>query len=216
MLELGHGFMYFWLATGFLERRGNHQARVLLTRGSRMFLVPVSRFLGWKFWSGCERNGSGGPAPNRCPAAGEELHMGDAPFFAAPLEGGSRKWLWGVAGVALLLLVILFPGFRMGKELGPVISDKGGLRFPADKAGQKLPFRIGEPGRGSSREGEGKTLLLKPPKRPRQKQSRNQGQRTTAPAEKQRKSPPKRRVPNPPAKPLFQLRPGIPCKSPLE
>ena len=78
-------------------------------------------------------------------------------FSQPPLEGGSRKWLWGVAGVALLLLVTFVSGVRMGKELGRSSPIKEGSVFLQDKAGQKLPFRIGEPGRGSSREGEGKT-----------------------------------------------------------
>jgi len=81
-------------------------------------------------------------------------------FSQPPLEGGSRKWLWGVAGVALLLLVTFVSGVRVGKELSRPPLKKEGSVFLQDKAGQKLPFRIVEPGKVSSREGEGKTAPL--------------------------------------------------------
>ncbi len=81
-------------------------------------------------------------------------------FSQAPLEGGSRKWLWGVAGVALLLLVTFVSGVRVGKELSRPSLKKEASVFLQDKAGQKIPFRIAEPARGSSREGEGKTASL--------------------------------------------------------
>jgi len=82
-------------------------------------------------------------------------------LFSQPsLEGESRKWVWGVAGVALLLLVTFVSGVRVGKELGRPSPQKEGSFFLQDKAGQKLPFRIVEPGKASSREGEGKTAPL--------------------------------------------------------
>ena len=80
-----------------------------------------------------------------------------APLFAqAPLEGGGRRWVWGVAGVALLLLVTFVSGVRVGKELGRPSPKKETSFILQDKAGQKSPFRIAEPEKGLRREGEGK------------------------------------------------------------
>jgi len=79
-------------------------------------------------------------------------------FSQPPLEGGSRKWIWGVAGVALLLLVTFVSGVRVGKELGRPFPKREASIILEDKAGQKVPFRIVETGKGSPREGEGKAV----------------------------------------------------------
>lgn len=77
-------------------------------------------------------------------------------FSQPPLEGESRRWLWGVAGVALLLVVTFVSGVRMGKELGRPSPKMDAPFVLQDKAGQKTPFRIAESPKGLSREGEGK------------------------------------------------------------
>lgn len=81
-------------------------------------------------------------------------------FSQPPLESGSRKWIWGIAGIALLLLVTFVSGVRVGKELGRPFPKREASVSLQDKAGQRLPFRITETGKGLPREGEGKTAPL--------------------------------------------------------
>ncbi|MBP1713456.1 MAG: hypothetical protein H6Q42_1659 [Deltaproteobacteria bacterium] len=81
-------------------------------------------------------------------------------FLQPPLEGRSRRWFWGVAGVVLLLFVTFVSGVRVGKELGRPSPNKEASVFLQEKAGQKIPFRIAEPGKKSPREEEGKTASL--------------------------------------------------------
>jgi hypothetical protein len=78
-------------------------------------------------------------------------------FLQAPLEGGSRKWIWGVLGVVILLLVTFVSGVRLGKELSHPSPKKEAASFLQDRPGQKIPFRIAEGGKGSYREAEEKS-----------------------------------------------------------
>jgi len=79
-------------------------------------------------------------------------------FAQPPLTGGGRRWLWGIAGVALLLLVAFVSGVRVGKELGRPSPKKEASFVLQDKAGQRSPFRIADPAKESNREGEKRPL----------------------------------------------------------
>ena len=120
-----------------------------------------------------------------------------------PLEGGSRKWLWGVAGVALLLLVTFVSGVRMGKEFSRPSLKKEGSVFLQDKPGQKIPFRIAESARGLSRGGEAKTAPPEPVEKAKTKEiDENKGKEPPRPAEKESGSISKTPIAQPsPAKP---------------
>jgi cell division septation protein DedD len=76
-------------------------------------------------------------------------------FAQPPLEGGSRRWVWGVAGVALLLLVAFVSGVRVGQEFARPPAKKDAPLVLQDKAGQKIPIRIAEPVKGAAREADG-------------------------------------------------------------
>lgn len=106
-------------------------------------------------------------------------------FAQPPLEGGSRKWLWGVAGVALLLLVTFVSGVRVGKEFSRPTPKKEASVFLQDKAGQKIPFRIADPARGPFREGEAKTAPLETAEKTKTKEvPESKGKEQPRPAEK--------------------------------
>jgi cell division septation protein DedD len=68
-------------------------------------------------------------------------------FAQPPLEGGSRKWLWGVGGVALLLLMTFVSGVRVGRELSGPVPRKEAAVSPEEKPGQKIPIQTAEPAR---------------------------------------------------------------------
>lgn len=123
-------------------------------------------------------------------------------FAQPPLEGGSRKWLWGVAGVALLLLVTFVSGVRVGKEFSRPTPKKEASVFLQDKAGQKIPFRIADPARGPFREGEAKTAPLETAEKTKTKEvPESKGKEQPRPAEKESGSISKTAVPQPsPAK----------------
>jgi len=78
-------------------------------------------------------------------------------FLQPPVEGGSRRWVWGVVGVVILLLMTFISGVRLGKELSHPSPKKEAASFLQDRAGQKIPFRIAEGGKGSFRETEEKS-----------------------------------------------------------
>jgi cell division septation protein DedD len=119
-----------------------------------------------------------------------------------PLEGGSRKWIWGVAGIALLLLVTFVSGVRVGKEFSRPSPKKDASVFLQDKAGQKIPFRIAEPAKGPSWEGEAKTAPLETAEKAKTKEvPENKGKEKPRPAEKESGSASKAAVAQPsPAK----------------
>lgn len=73
-----------------------------------------------------------------------------------PLEGGSRKWLWGVGGVALLLLMTFVSGVRVGQELSAPVPRKEAAVSPEEKPGEKIPIKTAEPARDPPREAEAK------------------------------------------------------------
>jgi cell division septation protein DedD len=73
------------------------------------------------------------------------------------MEGGSRRWIWGVLGIVILLLVTFISGVRLGKELGHPSPKKEAASLLQDRPGQKIPFRIAEGGKGSYREAEEKS-----------------------------------------------------------
>jgi len=118
-------------------------------------------------------------------------------FAQAPLEGGSRKWFWGVAGVALLLLVTFVSGVRVGKEFNRPASKKEASVFLQDKAGQKIPFRISEPAKGASREGEAAPPVENPEKTKHREVPEGKSKEQPPPAEKESGSIPKAAVPHP-------------------
>jgi cell division septation protein DedD len=106
-------------------------------------------------------------------------------FSQPPLEGGGRKWIWAVAGVALLLLVTFVSGVRVGKELGRPSLKREAAVFLQDKAGQKIPIRVGEPGKGPSREEEGKAGSPESAEKIKTKEpAENKGKEQPPPAEK--------------------------------
>jgi cell division septation protein DedD len=62
-----------------------------------------------------------------------------------------------VVGIVILLLVTFISGVRLGKELSHPPPKKEAASFLQDRAGQKLPFRVAEAGKGSSGEAEEKS-----------------------------------------------------------
>jgi cell division protein FtsN len=92
-------------------------------------------------------------------------------FLQPPLEGGSKRWGWGVAGVVLLLLVTFISGVRVGKELNHPSPKKEAASFLKDRAGQTIPFRIEEAVKGSSRETEEKSYLRESVEKPKGKET---------------------------------------------
>jgi hypothetical protein len=119
-------------------------------------------------------------------------------FRQPPLEGESKRWVWAVVGVIVLLLFAFVSGVRIGKELAHPDEKKAGTSLPPEKN----PFRIGDAGKTGFRDPEGKPALFEGVEKSRGKEApENKGSEKSPEAEGKEAKTPSRTAGSAPAAP---------------